>query len=159
MSVVPEDFLGLAKQVDLSVNKEIEVRNAISRAYYAAYHQTRKTFPADKEFAKNSGFGVHEAYIEQLMQFDPGTPERITAVKLKTMKGRRSIADYRLDDDVRAFTAAQQNSAAEEVFSILAVIKNNESEVAEEVEVYSMPERRHDPDSVGAQRPTLMRLK
>jgi len=145
MSITPQDILTLAKSVDLGAPCEAEVRSAISRAYYSAYHCAQSVFPPDKEFARRARTGVHESYIDQLMQAVPETTERLLAVKLKTMKERRVIADYRIGDDVRPFTAARQNQEADEVFSLLSIASTAENPV---------PSQQNKPRP-----PTLTRLK
>jgi len=118
MSVLPTDFLESA-QAMISSQDEMAVRNAISRTYYAAYHQAQATFPSDREFARQCGMGVHMAYIEQLMQEQPGSKARTTAVKLNSMKGRRARADYDLNVDLSQRDFTMQLIAAKEVFNLL----------------------------------------
>lgn len=118
MSVLPTDFLESARAM-ISSQDEMAVRNAISRTYYAAYHQAQATFPSDREFARQCGMGVHMAYIEQLMQEQPGSKARTTAVKLNSMKGRRARADYDLNVDLSQRDFTMQLIAAQEVFKLL----------------------------------------
>ena len=131
MSISAADFLASAKQLLLDAEQqgEVAIRNAMSRAYYAAFHQARSVFPVDSGFARNAGTGMHEAYIDQLMRSNPGTTERHTAVKLKGMKGRRGNADYRLGDDLPAYHAVMQVKAAEDVFQLLDEASKSRAQV------------------------------
>lgn len=117
MSVTPADILASAKELNTGTS-EVAARNAMSRAYYAAFHQARLLLPPE-ELDPNCRTGMHRQYIDQLMQADPGSCERKVAVKLSTLHGKRSRADYRLNEDIPGYFAAMQISAAEEVFQLL----------------------------------------
>lgn len=166
MSISPVDFLASAKQSLLSAEQhgEVAIRNAISRAYYAAFHQARTVFPVDREFGRNAGVGMHEAYIDQLMQADTGSDARWTAVKLKSLKGRRANADYRLDDDLPSYHATMQVTAAEELFKKLEMALPAEIEAPEESTVPAGAECHAsaaigDSPSPSDRRPKLQRIR
>lgn len=165
MSISPVDFLDSAKQSLLSAEQygEVAIRNAISRAYYAAFHQARSVFPVDREFGKNAGVGMHEAYIDQLMQADTGSDARWAAVKLKSLKGRRANADYRLDNDLPAYHATMQVTAAEELFKKLEELVCSVIEVSDKPTVPDGKECHaglsdDDSPSPSGRRPKLQRI-
>lgn len=159
MSVLPTDFLESALAMSLSQD-EMAVRNAISRAYYAAYHQAQVKFPSDREFMRGSRIGFHMAYIEQLMREPPGSAARFTAVKLSVMKARRAKADYELGVDLSKRDFTMQLVAANEVFDLLQSSEQKaepktapaESEIEQEVEVLN-------PAPPPQSRPSLHRIR
>lgn len=130
MSTAPLDFLESAKKF-LGETDEISTRNAISRAYYAAYHSSQEVFEVDPEFRRRSSSGVHTTYIDQLMQSEPGSPQRLTATKLSTLKGKRAAADYDLRTDIRPYVAPMQISSAEELLALHAEINMSTDSVSE----------------------------
>lgn len=157
MSVNPTDILDSARAIKTDEG-EIFIRNAISRAYYAAYHLARQTFPADQEFQARSGAGVHKSYIDQLQEAAQGSIERKVGVVLNAMKGKRTKADYHLDDDIKPYEAAMQIVKAESLFAEL----ENETSIrgdskAAECSTPIVPQSYHRDG--GNSRPKLTRLK
>lgn len=114
MSVQPNAFLESAKAL-ISENTEIAKRNSVSRAYYAAFHRAQITYP----FVPPRGKSTHKSYFEHLELFPPGSVERVLGVKLKTMHGRRVIADYKLRAEIPISMPAMQIIAAEDVYELL----------------------------------------
>ena len=97
----PQLFLDSA--VAMAANtQEINCRNAISRAYYAAYHCAISSFDELHNRSKHSTEpgGVHKRFFNELLKADAGSIERNIGFKLKTLYGRRVIADYKLDEIV-----------------------------------------------------------
>lgn len=115
MSVTPSNFLDSARALAADGNDEMAKRNAISRAYYAAYHRSCAAVPPQKIAGKT---GMHRSYIDQLMATAPGTIERNAAVKLSTLYSRRIKADYRLHEELPAGAVAMQISTATELFQL-----------------------------------------
>lgn len=126
MSIHPTDFLDSAKKL-LGNPDETSTRNAISRAYYAAYHLARSAYPPDAEFAKANAGGVHATFIDQLVQAEPGSPERLAGVKLGTLKGRRTKADYVLDCNIKPYVAAMQIQEAEALGALIESHQQHEA--------------------------------
>jgi uncharacterized protein (UPF0332 family) len=117
MSVTPDDFLESARSL-AAENDEMARRNALSRAYYAAFHRIVATIrPVENDDTSKSG--MHRRFINQLMSCDSGTSERLLGVKLQTLYSRRITADYRLGDDILPAKVAQQISCAREIFNIV----------------------------------------
>lgn len=118
MSVTPSDFLDSAQKLAAAGNDEMSQRNAISRAYYAAYHRSCASLPPEKT---GGNTGMHRSYINQLMAADPGTIERNAGVKLNSIYSRRIRADYRLHENLSVGAVAMQISAATELFQLFDI--------------------------------------
>ncbi len=123
MSVTPTDFLESAIGLSSLGQDEMNQRNVLSRAYYAAYHRSCE-FIQPEESAEN--VGMHKRYINQLMKGDNGSIERKVGGKIKSMYSRRHIADYRLEDNISHDAVAIQLNAAKELFTIIERAKNDE---------------------------------
>ncbi len=119
MSIEPAEFLASAEEM-ASDHREVMSRNAISRAYYAAFHQVQLTFPAVEGNGSNlpGAKGMHRRFIDQLNQGAPGSLERKLGVMLETLRKRRVSADYRLADDIPAADVAQQLDRARIVLGL-----------------------------------------
>lgn len=117
MSVSPADFLDSARALATGPG-EISKRNAISRAYYAAYHLACKVFPPVRDDDERSG--MHRGYLDQLQNHPPGSAQRVAGVKLATLYQRRIIADYRLADSLSADAVARQMDGVSQVFNLLS---------------------------------------
>lgn len=118
MSVTPSNFLDSARELAAGGNDEMTRRNAISRAYYAAYHRSCAVLPPVK---MEGNTGMHRCYIDQLMAADSGTVERTAAVKLNSLYSRRIRADYRLQENLPAGAVAMQMAAATELFQLFDI--------------------------------------
>jgi uncharacterized protein (UPF0332 family) len=116
MSVTPSDFLKSAEILAASGMDEICQRNAISRAYYAAYHRSCESIPPD---GKSRGKGTHSSYIDQLNEADAGTLMRKVGVRLGAIYSGRITSDYRLEHEVRPKDYAMQICRTKELFSLL----------------------------------------
>lgn len=113
MSVTPSDFLQSARALAASGTDEMSQRNAVSRAYYAAYHQSCSFISPDK---KDRGVGSHKGYIEQLMDHDVGTIERKIGALLSAIYSGRRFADYKLDANIRSGSFGMQIQRVDELF-------------------------------------------
>lgn len=94
MAIKHRDFLNYAQNVikDNSNCGEVDLRNAISRSYYSAYHICAGKF----EPSRNDKMGAHERLISG-MRNSQDTKVRELAEQLKTLKAKRTKADYRLE--------------------------------------------------------------
>lgn len=116
MCVKPFDFLNSAIQL-AGGGDEMSKRNALSRAYYAAYHHAREICdPVDEDEEVQTG--MHRRFIEGLVQSEPGTLNRILGVKLNTLYAKRIKADYRLSDEIVASQVALQINDAKTVLAL-----------------------------------------
>lgn len=129
MSVTPDDFLKSALEFAASGLGEINQRNAISRAYYASYHQACGAIAPDGKPRYTTApdgtkrtLGMHTGYIEQLKESQPSTIERSVGVKLGAIYSGRIIADYRLKESVSPKSYTMQIARTQELFKL---IENN----------------------------------
>jgi uncharacterized protein (UPF0332 family) len=97
MSITSQDFLRSAEIIAAIDASEVHQRNAISRAYYAAYHRACDVIKPDN---KDRGVGSHRSYIEQLLESEPGTLARRAGVNLEAVYCGRIKADYKLEKTV-----------------------------------------------------------
>lgn len=116
MSVSPKDFLESAVGLAGAGPDEMTQRNAISRAYYSAYHRACEFI---KPEASEEKVGVHKRYINQLNKGANGSIERKIAGRIKAMYLRRRVADYFLQDNLETYATALQLSTANDLFFII----------------------------------------
>lgn len=98
MAVTYIDILSFAKDC-INRDDEVGYRNAISRAYYAAYHCV---YPLIRYGPK----GSHQGLINYLLQADSAKKESCNkktllalAYAMQNLKGMRVIADYSLNNE------------------------------------------------------------
>jgi len=118
MSVTPSDFLQSAIALSNNID-EMAQRNALSRAYYAAYHLAVQHIKLDATEHGEERKGVHRRFIDQLQEHDGGSTERNVGGRLNQMYQRRIVADYRLDESLRHDSVARQIDVARQVFHLL----------------------------------------
>ena len=86
MAIKKEDFLAFAKA--LPEDCEINLRNAMSRAYYAAYHGCLELYEADR----SANGGVHNKLIIALKN-SPDRKDRQLGIILDQLRLLRRTAD------------------------------------------------------------------
>lgn len=119
MSVLPSVFLENAESMALSAgNDEVTQRNILSRAYYACYHRAIEKIPVDHS-SNARDTGMHRFYFDQLMGGSAGGIERKVGARLRSMYGRRILADYRLLENLSIDSVALQLNSARLIFQIL----------------------------------------
>ncbi|MBS4052090.1 MAG: hypothetical protein KGZ69_12910 [Methylomonas sp.] len=89
MPVDKQAFLQFAKS--LPEDAEIQIRNSVSRAYYAAYHACLEVYKMDD----SAEGGVHAKLISGLTT-SPDINDKKIGYLLKQLKGLRTVADYHL---------------------------------------------------------------
>ena len=141
MSVSTQALLEYAFTLIHDGGDELVLRNAVGRAYYAAFNHASSLDSVIPHYQSDVRCGVHQQKINQLKSVcvanDIGiTPEvsklfRKLAMVLSDMKIKRTIADYHLSDELNISTAtlvcAQAKKFIEDCDSILAVL--NEASV------------------------------
>ncbi|MDO9104060.1 MAG: hypothetical protein Q7U57_03775 [Methylovulum sp.] len=95
MPVDKQEFLQFAKS--LPEGTEIQIRNAVSRAYYAAYHACLEVYSIDNSVEG----GVHSKLISSLIKSTDVNDRKIGFI-LQQLKGLRTVADYYLSETVSA---------------------------------------------------------
>jgi uncharacterized protein (UPF0332 family) len=93
MPVDKQEFLQFAKS--LPEDAEIQIRNAISRAYYTAYHACSEIYKMD---GSGEG-GFHTKLISGLTKSTDINDRKIGFI-LQQLKGLRTVADYHLSETV-----------------------------------------------------------
>lgn len=114
MSVSNKEFLSYASAIVSGPAAEIEIRAAISRAYYCAYHSA-KDFHKGLDSPGSAGAdncGVHETLIRQLtnptVKADTiRSKSKSVGYLCRSLKGEREDADYDLKIEIPASTAQQ----------------------------------------------------
>ncbi|MDF1930188.1 hypothetical protein PGH45_09125 [Legionella pneumophila] len=91
------DFLNSAKQL-INGNTEMNLRNATSRAYYAAYHEAKRISKYSNFKVSNNKAGIHQRMIEKLIKHQ-GSSSKDTDIRqigiiLSQCKKGRTKADY-----------------------------------------------------------------
>lgn len=112
MAVTFGDFLDFAKS--LPEDREIDIRNSISRAYYAAYHACYPNYSHDR-LAEG---GVHNKLISALIK-SPSAQDRRVGYILQQIKSLRTVADYSLTE---AITVTDKRAAVKQTESLLAIL-------------------------------------
>lgn len=113
--ITPADFLAIAQQ--LSGSNEAELRTAVSRAYYAAFHQAQATAEKFTYKPNPKSKSSHQDLMNFLARF--GDPDYKTAAdSLKRARRLRKKADYRLSDGITAEDAQTCIDLAQQVFEL-----------------------------------------
>lgn len=124
MTIEAIDFFDSAKK-EIALEGEIHSRNAISRAYYSAYHcalALNGVMPDHPGI--NCNAGVHERFITKLANCPAQTLgiDRETALKIKSLgyllkqaKSARHKADYELLCDIDKAEAESQLALTEKI--------------------------------------------
>lgn len=112
MSVIAQEFIDFAADINEAHTTEIAARNVVNRAYYGAYHacdiwHSALSIPGN---AGAGNFGVHETLIQRLTNpfqntIHPNCHSAPTTSKkkgyaLRVLKTERKRADYDLDSVV-----------------------------------------------------------
>jgi len=106
MPVSSDDFIDLARRLHESADTEIDLRAAISRAYYGAYHRASFIENHLGPTAERPR-GVHDQFIQKLVEATHPTAGddgkrllRRLGYKLIAQKNLRAQADYHLAETV-----------------------------------------------------------
>ena len=114
MAVTPNDLLEAARDLATG-NREVDFRNAASRAYYAAYHRCK---PIAKRFGlRSSARGVHSDVIDALNVVTKPAPKQLARL-LRKSRTLRSKADYRTDQDLQRSEVETSIRHAEKIYAI-----------------------------------------
>ncbi|MGV0999634.1 MAG: hypothetical protein ACOYBQ_09930 [Fluviibacter sp.] len=124
MPITPEQLLAQAKSISLT--GEPEIRNAVGRGYYAAYHVAKSFHDGLPSFGiAPSGVGAHEGLIQRLTNptiprsHPLATKSRQVGYILRTIKPSRVKSDYHLSETVESNLAQQTISDAEKLMQIV----------------------------------------
>lgn len=127
MSVCPEDFSSLARQL-IEGGTEIELRAAVSRGYYALYHEAERTAVKLRlEDKQSRSAGAHERLFGRYEA--QGKRLKVIAHLLRAKRRLRVVADYHLADEVDPSEAVQFLFEAERLAKEIAGIKDRSAHV------------------------------
>lgn len=114
MAVQPCDFVTAAETLSAGAT-EIDWRNAVSRAYYGAFHHASLHVDRCKAIPHHAERGgSHEAAIRRF-ELNGDTAGKSIAYVLTDMKTKRKTADYRIESGVSAAEAVTQVAKARKV--------------------------------------------
>ena len=99
MSVTPAMILESARVLCDGGSAEVDWRNAISRAYYGAFHGCRELAQQLDPLADLSTPTAHQDVPVVLQQGQSGSDARAVSYQLTTCRRMRNRADYDLDED------------------------------------------------------------
>ena len=116
MSATPEEILDVAEEYSEGA-REVDWRNAVSRAYYAAFHRCLELARVERVNVAPS-VSEHAALVEGLQDMANAAPLRKAGVILDHCRRRRRKADYELDTDVDHATAETVVRDVREIFVI-----------------------------------------
>jgi uncharacterized protein (UPF0332 family) len=132
----PRDFLEVADELAAGT-REAEWRSAVSRAYYAAFHQTRNVL-------RQFGFSIPvanqaHAYL-WLRLANSGQPDlKQAGADLNNLRSMRNRADYDLEQPFLHAVAIGQVAIAEKVIQVLETVitlPHLVTQVIETIQVY-----------------------
>ena len=115
MAIKHSDFLAFAQA--LSADCEINLRNSISRAYYAAYHACLQIYKMDNAVDG----GLHTKLIQGLKK-SSAPADRQIGYMLEQLKNQRVIADYKLLDNVSIKDKDSVLSQTEKLLTLLSTL-------------------------------------
>lgn len=105
MSCKPHDLYKLASAIVESTNpSEVELRCAVSRAYYAVFHSVVDAFPKREKQFRLDGESSHAEVIGRVAAFGASleagrTDAAVIAKLLPQLRRQRNNADYRFELD------------------------------------------------------------
>lgn len=107
MAIDSRDLFAFAQSLSRNTS-EVATRDAISGAYYAAFHRCRAWEQALPALGSNEGpsGGSHQELINRLKHPSKrcgellGERSRINGAQLEAQRRRRLLADYELEEDV-----------------------------------------------------------
>ena len=114
MAVNPNQLLEAAQELAQG-NREVDFRNAASRAYYAAYHRCRPI--AKRNGLRSLGQGVHSDVIDALRTATKPTLKHL-AQMLARCKSLRAKADYNIEEEFKDSEAQTTTRQAQKIFSV-----------------------------------------
>lgn len=110
-----ESYLDLAKSLADRTTKEANLRSAVSRAYYAAYHVALSKTPYTK-----SETGDTHRLVAAWYSNKRDIKNRFIAAALDKMRNYRNDADYRANKQITRQTVRETIGVAEKVIALLS---------------------------------------
>ena len=122
MSIIPDDFLTLAQELQCHDN-EVHHRTAASRAYYCAYHACITLFQTNIPREHQKG-GMHNNFLQSLERSTDKNDRRIGII-LRDIYNRRLLADYDLETSFPASNSAQSIKQTQRLLEQLKTVNNS----------------------------------
>jgi len=114
--IEPSEFLTVARKLSAPGTGEAEHRTAISRAYYAAYHEAAQKYAIRKNLPlSDSLFENHQKFIHELRSQKTSSVARTIGNQLQSLKKDRVLADYKLKASVTASSALKSCTASQAI--------------------------------------------
>lgn len=111
------ELLNFAKQLDTTF--EVQARSCVSRAYYCAYHETKKYIENTLNIEVNRvKGGTHEKISKTLMD-DKNPQLKGLGYKMVNFHARRVMADYQLQEDCSTDIAQEAIIECQKILKIL----------------------------------------
>ncbi|QGJ20341.1 hypothetical protein [Polaromonas sp. Pch-P] len=128
MSITPTDLLGLAAQLAAASDAtEVSYRGAVSRAYYAAYHDSdvwHSQLPVPGFLPAQFAGGMHSQLCHRLanpdatLHADRKVRSKQRGYVLKVLHALRICSDYELSEVVGAEDSQQAISDAQKIIAL-----------------------------------------
>lgn len=122
MSVRPNELLEAARELAQG-NREVDFRNAASRAYYAAYHRGRQVAKSIGRL-QTSSRGVHSDVIDALYHPTNAKLKEI-AQKLARCRSLRVKADYKIGNSFKQSEAEACTRQADKILALADQLEGN----------------------------------
>lgn len=129
MSITPHDLMVFVQGLESAgFSAEVQCRTAISRAYYAAYHDSKDwhgALPAPGRLTGTNYVGVHAELSQRLsspdasLAADQKTKSKKRAYALRDLHQHRVDADYDLSESIDAELACQAMQIAKTIISVV----------------------------------------
>jgi uncharacterized protein (UPF0332 family) len=129
------DLLALADML-LSGTTEAEWRSAISRAYFAVFHQARQSF-RQAGFSVPRGEQAH-AYLWYRLSNCSDPQTQSAGALLNDLRRNRNFSDYDIERTLKRAEAVSQMQRAKEIVALLKVAfaEPLRAQIIEEMKVY-----------------------
>jgi uncharacterized protein (UPF0332 family) len=121
MSVSVQDIFDFATRLSVA-DTEIDWRDSVGRAYYAAYHRAKVTVELCPSNA-HLRMGDHERIHERFDLHEAKSAKAISA-SLQILKRYRRMADYEIEDPFEKSLAAMQIENCKKLFDRLVAFEN-----------------------------------
>jgi len=119
LSITAADFYDSAKRMAASAVAEIDQRNAISRAYYGAFHHCLFHLAPGGEVRADIG---HSDFCRHLLSHPAGSARRKLGMALNHLRQQRNAADYTLNRDFVATDVTTAFGAYDNVIRFLRAL-------------------------------------
>jgi uncharacterized protein (UPF0332 family) len=126
MSIVSQDFLVSSKSC-LDLGSEVDFRNAVSRAYYAMYHEAKGSLTCQPNYSGSQHsnlIGYLKNKSENKLEPYDSYQMKLLGYRLDQQRKARHEADYDLDSvEVNQLIAEVAIGTAEEFFESWSSLK------------------------------------